>query len=80
LNHRVSLDLDFFVNDDSRFGKYKEKAILNEIEVTKRIESFPFDWLKNIARMIKEIDYNLMSDDLKQISEDFFRAKENSLL
>lgn len=61
------------------FMDAKEKSILNEIEITRRIESFPVEWFDNIDWITEKVEYDLITTELKRISEDFFLARDNSL-
>lgn len=60
------------------FMDAKEKEVFNELDVPRRIDEFPVEWLENID-LIEKIDFNQIKSDIKTISNDFLMAKENSL-
>lgn len=61
------------------FYHAKEKCVINELDVAKRLSDFPSSWLDGLEWLKGDFDKELLLKDLKTISDDFFLAKENSL-
>ena len=61
------------------FLEAKNKAIINEIDVEQRINSFPVEWLKNVNWLLKKPDINFLNDCKKKIANDFIMANNNSI-
>jgi predicted nucleotidyltransferase component of viral defense system len=62
------------------FMDAKAKSALNEIDVLRRIDEFPVEWLKDIEKIdFNRLNFNQIKSDLKIISNDFLMAKDNSL-
>lgn len=57
----------------------KEKCIINEIDVEKRLTSFPVQLLENINWLGNKIDMQHFSTLKKQIADDFLLGASNSL-
>ena len=74
-----------FISKNYSFNWYdifmdaKEKSVFNEIDVPRRIDEFPVEWLENIDRIIENIDLSQIKSDIKTISNDFLMSRDNSL-
>jgi predicted nucleotidyltransferase component of viral defense system len=60
------------------FEETKNKVIINEIDVEKRITSFPTSLFQVVDWHIQPIDIETVSKDIKKIANDFFLGTENS--
>lgn len=60
------------------FEETKNKAIINELDVEKRITSFPTSIFKSVDWHIHPIDIETVSKDIKKIANDFFLGTDNS--
>jgi predicted nucleotidyltransferase component of viral defense system len=61
------------------FSEAKNKAIINEIDVEKRIKSFPVLLFGNVDWHILPFDIDLISKAIQTIADDFFLGSDNSL-
>ena len=75
----VYLSLNYKFNWSTVFFETKEKNIINEIDVEKRINSFPISLLDKIDWFIQKPDYATFSKHIKQIADDFITGSDNSI-
>ena len=61
------------------FAVAKQKAVLNELDVEKRLVSFPVEWLKDVRWLKETYDEEKYRKCLHQIADDFLLGKENTL-
>lgn len=61
------------------FSEAKNKAIINEIDVEKRIKSFPVPLFQEVDWHILPVDINIISSAIQTIADDFFLGSDNSL-
>jgi hypothetical protein len=61
------------------FSEAKNKAIINEIDVEKRIKSFPVLLFGSVDWHILPFDIDLISKAIQTIADDFFLGSDNSL-
>lgn len=61
------------------FYHAKEKCVINELDVAKRLNEFPPSLLEGLDWLKGDFDKESLLKDLKSVSDDFFLAKENSL-
>jgi predicted nucleotidyltransferase component of viral defense system len=61
------------------FYHTKEKCVINELDVARRLNDLPPSWLDGLEWLKGDFDKEHLLRDLKTISDDFFLAKENSL-
>jgi len=57
----------------------KEKCVINELDVARRLRDFPPSWIDGLEWLKGGFDKELLLKDLKIIADDFYLAKENSL-
>ena len=75
----VHIALNYSFSWDNVFLDAKEKCIINEIDVEKRLTSFPIQLLENINWLDNMIDMDKFSQLKNQIADDFFLGSNNSL-
>jgi predicted nucleotidyltransferase component of viral defense system len=75
----VCIAMNFSFNWAEIFEHSKEKAVINELDVEHRINTFPVSWLENIHWIDTPIDLELIQSNLMVIANDFFLGKDNSL-
>lgn len=75
----IHLSLNYSFNWVDIFEHTKQKALINELDVVKRIAIFPVEWLENVNWIISHPDYELYRKYLQQIADDFLLGKTNSL-
>lgn len=75
----VALSLNYSFNWTEIFNHSKEKSLINEIDVARRLNSFPVQMLANIDWLINPPDPKSFEHHLKQISDDFILGRDNSL-
>jgi len=61
------------------FGEAKNKAIINEIDVEKRIKSFPVLLFQEVDWHILPVDIERVSKAMQVIANDFLLGSDNSL-
>jgi len=75
----VHIALNYSFSWTKVFLDAKEKCIINEIDVEKRLTSFPTQLLENINWLENKIDMQIFSTLKKQIADDFLLGRSNSL-
>lgn len=75
----VHIALNYSFSWPQMFLDAKEKCIINEIDVEKRITSFPVQLLENVNWLGNKIDMQHFSTLKKQIADDFLLGASNSL-
>jgi predicted nucleotidyltransferase component of viral defense system len=73
----LSLNYDFKWPDV--FIHAKQKAVVNELDVEKRLASFPIEWLENVNWLNAKLNKDSTKKMLNQIADDFLLGKRNSL-
>lgn len=61
------------------FNEAKNKALINEIDVEQRIQSFPVQHFQLADWIITSFDYEKAANSLQTIANDFFLGLDNSL-
>jgi hypothetical protein len=75
----IYISLNFSFNWMNVFSYAKQKAVINELDVEQRLNSFPLGWLENVNWLVSSVDLDFYSRCLKQIADDFLLGKANSL-
>jgi len=75
----ILLSLNYKFNSKTVFFETKEKNIINEIDVEKRINSFPISLFDGIGWFIQKPDNSIFSKYIKQIANDFITGSDNSI-
>ena len=75
----IYISLNYRFNWREIFFDAKKKAVINEIDVEKRIKNFPVDWLLNVDGFKKQSDVDFYQKYLNRIADDFILGKDNSL-
>jgi predicted nucleotidyltransferase component of viral defense system len=75
----INISLNYKFNWEVVFYNSKRKALINEIDVEQRINTFPIELFNDLTWTIKPIEKELYSTYLAQISSDFIQAADNSL-
>lgn len=75
----IQLSLNYSFNWLDIFSHAKQKAVLNEIDIDQRLNSFPASLLRNADWLLYPVDVHATSAILKQISDDFLLGASNSL-
>ncbi|RLD12315.1 MAG: hypothetical protein DRI44_01120 [Chlamydiae bacterium] len=75
----VYLSLNYKFNWRTVFFETKEKNIINEIDVEKRINSFPISLFDKVDWFIRKPDCAIFSKHIKQIADDFITGSDNSI-
>jgi len=74
-----ALTLRYSFNWLEVFGEAKNKAIINEIDVEKRIKSFPVPLFLEADWHVLPVDINEVSNGIQTIADDFLLGSDNSL-
>ncbi len=61
------------------FSETKNKAVINEIDVEKRIKSFPAQLFQDVDWHVLPVDIDIVSKAIKAIADDFLLGSDNSL-
>ncbi len=61
------------------FSHSKQKSVINEIDVEKRMVSFPVEWLENVHWLNQPVDMLSFKKSLQQIADDFLLGNINSM-
>lgn len=61
------------------FSHSKQKSVINEIDVEKRMVTFPVEWLENVHWLNQPVDPISFKKSLQQIADDFLLGKINSI-
>lgn len=61
------------------FSEAKNKVIINEIDVEKRIKSFPVLVFQEVDWHVLPVDINIISNAIQTIANDFLLGSDNSL-
>ena len=75
----IHISLNYSFNWREIFFDAKKKAVINEIDVEKRIKNFPVDWLLSIDGYKNQFNVNIYEKYLNKIADDFILGKDNSL-
>lgn len=75
----IYIALNYAFNWKEIFYIAKEKAILNEIDVEKRLISFPVELLERVNWLDEKPDLEVISKQLEKIADDFLLGSDNSL-
>ena len=71
--------MNFSFNWDEIFSKSLQKALINETDIGMRLRSFPVELLANVDWLMHDLNVKLFSEKLRQVTDDFLFAKDNSL-
>ena len=61
------------------FYHAKQKVVINELDVTQRLVSFPVEWLQNVNWLVTPPDIEFIRNTIRQIADDFLLGRANSL-
>lgn len=75
----VYLSLNYSFNWPDVFYHAKRKAVINEIDVEKRLISFPVEMLEPVNWLKSPVEPILFQKQLENVANDFFLGKKNSL-
>ena len=75
----IHLSRNYSFNWLTVFADAKQKAILNEIDVAQRLNSFPVKLLESVDWLIEPLDLEAISETLQQLTDDFLLGKSNSI-
>jgi len=75
----VYISRNYSFNWQDVFYHSKQKSVINEIDVEKRICTFPAGLLKSVNWLKSPFDETSFTKDLQQVADDFFLGKDNSL-
>jgi predicted nucleotidyltransferase component of viral defense system len=75
----VHISLNYSFNWQEIFHHSKQKNVINELDVERRMCSFPVSWLENINWLNAATDLVAFDKMLHQIADDFILGKDNSL-
>ncbi len=75
----IFIALNYSFNWKAVFMDAKEKAVVNEIDVEERLNTFPVDLLKSINWIKSDPQYSALETSLKSITDDFLYGQDNSL-
>ena len=74
-----SLAIHYRFNWMEIFNEVRNKAIINEIDVERRIKSFPVQLLQKVDWHIQKVDPEYVKNAIQTIANDFFLGSDNSL-
>jgi len=75
----VYLAMNYSFNWDEIFSQSLQKALINEPDIGMRLRSFPVELLANVDWLMHDLNVKLFSEKLRQVTDDFLFAKDNSL-
>lgn len=75
----IHLSLNYSFSWFDIFEHAKQKAVINELDVEQRLDSFPVEWFENVNWLNNTIDFKSSREILSQIADDFLFGKANSL-
>ncbi len=75
----IHLSLNYSFSWLDIFEHAKQKAVINELDVEQRLDSFPVEWFENVNWLNTTIDFKSLREILSQIADDFLFGKANSL-
>lgn len=61
------------------FYHAKQKVVINELDVTQRLVSFPVEWLQNVNWLVTPPDIEFFRNTIRRIADDFLLGRVNSL-
>ncbi len=75
----IMIALNFSFSWKEVFLHAKEKAVLNEIDIERRLVTFPVELISNVKWLMEEPDLNEVRKHLSIIANDFLYGFDNSL-
>lgn len=75
----VSISLNYSFSWDEVFVYALRKAIISEPDVLMRLRSFPIELIEGKEWLKNPVDLSSFKENIEQIGDDFFLAKDNSL-
>ncbi len=75
----ISLALNYQFNWLELFNEATEKALINEIDISKRIAEFPVEWLLQVDWLMQPPDIDRIKSLREIISKDILLGSDNSL-
>jgi predicted nucleotidyltransferase component of viral defense system len=75
----IYLSLNYSFDWMNIFHHAKQKALINELDIEQRLNSFSVEWLENVKWLNQSVELNVMRNLLSQIADDFLFGKINSL-
>lgn len=75
----IFIAMNYAFNWKAVFLDAKKKAVINEIDIEERLNTFPVDLLKSINWIEARSDISELKASLKSITDDFLYGKDNSL-
>lgn len=75
----IHIALNYNFNWTKVFLDAKNKAIINEIDIEQRINTFPIEWLKNVKWLQEKPNLDFYKECIKKIADDFLTGKDNSI-
>lgn len=75
----IHISLNYSFNWQEIFYHSILKAVINEIDIEKRLYSFPVEWIENVDWPDNQTDLEIFRKNLHQLADDFLLGKDNSL-
>lgn len=75
----VYISRNYSFNWQDIFYHSKQKSLINELDVEKRLCTFPVELLESVNWLKSPVDKVMFKNDLKQVADDFFLGKDNLL-
>jgi hypothetical protein len=75
----IHIALNYKFNWREIFFETKKKAVINELDVERRLGDFPINWLSNVSWIKEKPEISYYRHCLKIIADDFILGKSNSL-
>mgnify|MGYP006300432929 CR=1 FL=1 len=75
----IYLAMNYSFNWKEIFYHAKHKAVINEIDVERRLTNFPVSWLSNVNWLNAKPDIDQLKKKLETIADDFLLGKDNTL-
>lgn len=75
----IYLAMNYSFNWKEIFYHAKHKAVINEIDVERRLTNFPVEWLSNVNWLNEEPDIDQLKKKLEAIADDFLLGHDNTL-
>lgn len=75
----ICLAEKYSFNWEKMFYHTKNKAVINEVDVERRLSEFPVEWIKNMHWLKEPPDIRELKKHLNTIANDFLLGKDNTL-
>ena len=75
----LQISVNYAFNWKEVFLLAREKALLNELEISEQLSNFQTDSFRYVDWLIHPIDYDMVSHQMEILNNDFLLGRNNSL-